>query len=788
MLGLLLSNSMRLLNQTLEEQTQAKIEAVTPLLDSAISARLFERDHVGITEILQKLMKSQFSNFQYIVIYDNRGEVYAQTGDIDIHKMPAIDKHVSTSIPSGVYNATTALTLGHEKIGAVRFGLSLHTLITSRDNVLQQGLLIASIEVILTFILLSAGGYLLTRHIRTLMTATQEIAAGNNAIQIPVTSRDEIGMLATHFNIMTQAIHDRIDALHLSERALFEEKELAEVTLHSIGDGVITTDVHGLIQYINPAAELIIGWNLQQAKGRHIVEVYRTVDELTLTPLDNPASECLQEKTVISRQTQSVLIRKDGRQFAIEETASPILDRDGKITGAVLVFHDVTASREFARQLEYQATHDALTGLVNRREFERRTMEALADARENNHNHAMCYLDLDQFKIVNDTCGHSAGDELLRQLAQNLASEVRGINTIGRLGGDEFGLLIKKCSISEATRVAKGISDCIKDFRFVWNDNIFEIGVSIGVVPIRPDSADISEIFSTADVACYIAKEKGRNLIHVSQVDDIEHARRQGEMQWSTRVTDALKENRFVLYYQKIISLSSENFSEEKCELLVRMIDTDGKIISPIKFIGAAERYHLISNLDRWVVRKALSLISQPGSSTVCNGIFSINLSGDSVGDLEFLQFVIQEIRISKVNPAKLCFEITETAAISNLSRAVQFISELKILGCKFSLDDFGSGLSSFAYLKALPIDYLKIDGAFVKNIAKDPNDRAMVTAINQVGHALGISTIAEFIEHHEINSVLKEIGVDMGQGYFIHMPEEFIIAQQSKSTDIIAS
>ena len=784
MLGLLLTNSMRLLNQTLEEQTQAKVEAIAPLLDSAISARLFERDHVGISEILNKLMKNQFSSFQYIVIYDSRGEIYAKSGKIDTQHMPALDQHVAPSISSGVYNTYTPLTLGSEVIGEVRFGLTLQSLINSRDNVIQQGFVIASIEVMLTFLLLSLVGYWLTRHIHTLMSATQQVTEGNHTIQIPVTGHDEIALLSSNFNSMTRAIHDRIGALHHSEQALFDEKERAEITLHSIADGVITTNAYGLIEYMNPAAELITGWGLNQVKGRHVVEVYRTMDELTLTPINHPVSECLHESTVISRQSRSLLVRKDGKRFAVEDTAAPILGNSGEVMGAVLVFHDVTTSREFARQLEYQATHDALTGLVNRREFERLIQQALQDAREHNVYHAMCYLDLDQFKIVNDTCGHTAGDELLRQLAQIMTIKMRDVQMLGRLGGDEFGLLIKKCSITEATHIAEEIREKIKGFRFTWNDKMFEIGVSIGVVPIRPDSADVSEIFSTADVACYIAKDKGRNQIHVYQVDDIEHARRQGEMQWSTRVTDALKDNRFVLYYQKIVPLSSAADSIEKCELLVRMIDTDGKIIPPIKFIGAAERYHLIMDLDRWVVRKALSMIKQPESQTICNGIFSINLSGESIGNSEFLEFVTREIRTTKADPSKICFEVTETAAISNLSRASQFITEMKAIGCKFSLDDFGSGLSSFAYLKALPIDYLKIDGAFVRNIAKDSNDRAMVTAINQVGHALGINTIAEFIENHEIQSILEEIGVDMGQGYFIHMPEEFKFVEQSQLRD----
>lgn len=421
---------------------------------------------------------------------------------------------------------------------------------------------------------------------------------------------------------------------------------------------------------------------------------------------------------------------------------------------------------EATAQLSHQASHDALTGLVNRREFEKRLERALRQARKLGRQHAMCYLDLDQFKIVNDTCGHVAGDELLRQLTFLLRKRLRERDTLARLGGDEFGLLLENCPVENALRVADDIRQMVGDFRFAWQDKAFNVGVSVGLVPINGHSESIAGILSAADAACYAAKDKGRNRVHVYQESDADLMQRQGEMQWVSRITRALEENRFLLYRQPIVSLGGEE--GRQYEMLVRMKGEDGGIIPPMAFIPAAERYNLMPAIDRWVIGAALDACSRCEEDTGA----TINLSGASLGDPELLEFIREGFRRRGVSPARVCFEITESAAIANLAETLPLLNELKGMGCRLSLDDFGSGMSSFAYLKRLPVDYLKIDGAIVKGLASDPLDFIMVQSIHNIATAMGIHTVAEFVESEEIFLKLREIGVRYAQGYWLGRPE----------------
>ncbi len=770
MLGLLLANSLRLLNQTLQEQTQARLEALTPLLNAALSARLFERDHAAIREILDQLANNPRADLAYLVVYDNRDQVYARTGRVDPSAMPRLDPDVASSLTDLVYDAQAPLTVGRTRVGSVRFGLSLLSLARSRDMILRQGTLIAAIEVLLSFLLLGGAGWLLTRHIRHLVDATRRIAAGDYRIRIPERGRDEIRLLAENFNRMSEAIEDRIEALQRSERALHQEKERAEVTLHAIADGVITTDVQGLVTYMNPVAEQLTGHDLASARGKVLEQIYRVVDEQTGQPLANCLRLCLAENATVSGMVRAQLLGADGSLHAIEETASPLHDPQGRPMGAVLVVRDVTQAREIARRLEYQASHDTLTGLVNRREFERHLEQAFASARSEGRSHVFCYMDLDQFKVVNDTCGHGAGDRLLVELTRLIRSKVREQDVLGRLGGDEFGLLLHDVDLERAASCAAEVRDCIRNYRFQADGHSFQVGVSIGVVAIRPDSGSVAEILTAADVACYVAKDKGRNEIHVSRLNDVEQARRHMEMHWSARLPAALREDRFVLHHQKILPLSDDPDLSPRCELLVRMVETDGSLVLPGKLIPAAERFRQMPEIDRWVVHHALSLIAAaPAELFSC---YAINLSGQSLGQPELLDFVKREILRSGVEPRRLAFEVTETAAIRNIGHAHQFIVELKKLGCQFALDDFGSGLSSFGYLKNLPVDYLKIDGSFVRNMLTDRHDHSIVVAIAQIAHTLGIRCVAEFVGDAQTVIALKEIGVDYGQGFYLHVPE----------------
>ncbi len=557
----------------------------------------------------------------------------------------------------------------------------------------------------------------------------------------------------------------------LYEDALFREKESAQITLQSIGDGVITTDANSNVEYINPVAEDLTGWKVDDASGRSIDEIFRGFHEETCEPLENPLAVSIRRDRAIKSVRPTLLIRRDGNELYIESTASPIRDGKGSVTGGVLVFHDVSESRELNRRLSYHASHDILTGLVNRREFESRLERALKSARARETSYALLYLDLDQFKIVNDSCGHSAGDALLGQLGALLKSKIRWRDTLARLGGDEFGVLLESCSLEEAMNSAESLRLAISEYKFIWEERNFRLGVSVGVVPITAENEDVAALLSAADSACAAAKEAGRNRIHSFQENDIDLMRRRREMQWAARINNALEEDRFELFRQTILPLQAHEEGAHY-EILLRMRDENGGIISPGLFIEAAERYGITPNIDRWVIRSAFRWLVSEADERERLALCSINLSGQSFGDEKFLPFVIDQFQMSGIDASKICFEITETAAIASYSQANRFINALKELGCKFALDDFGTGLSSFGYLKHFPVDFLKIDGSFVKEILHDPIDREMVRSINEIGHLTGKKTIAEFAENEEIITMLRGMGIDYAQGYGVSEPK----------------
>ena len=554
-----------------------------------------------------------------------------------------------------------------------------------------------------------------------------------------------------------------------AEEALFAEKERAQVTLHSIGDAVITTDFEGTVEYLNPVAEALTGWNTGEARGRSLDIVFSVVDERTHEPVEDPVARCLRAREVLGFANPSVLVRRDGHQFDIEYSAAPISGRDGRIFGVVLVFHDVSERRLMIRQMAHDAAHDSLTGLANRREFERRLERALAGAKEHAVEHALCYLDLDQFKIINDTAGHAAGDELLKRVKHLLAESFRERDTLARLGGDEFGLLLEHCPLEQAKLVTKTVIDALRDHRFIWKGRTFQVGASIGIVPITAQSESVGQLLSQADVACYTAKEQGRARIHVYEHADSEPAQRHSELLRVSGLRDALDQDRFRLYRQPIEPLTGDEAGPPRYELLLRLLDEKGNYVLPGAFIPAAERYGLIARIDRWVIRTALTRYQDWFGKSGAK--ISINLSGNSLSENSFETYVEEQLAASAVAAEQVCFEITETAVVHNLSQAIKFITAVRKWGVEVALDDFGSGLSSFRYLKALPVEYLKIDGTFVQDMIGDESNRAIVHAINDVGRAMGIKTIAEYACSPEIVDGLKTIGVDYAQGYALGAP-----------------
>jgi len=571
-------------------------------------------------------------------------------------------------------------------------------------------------------------------------------------------------------------------ALHRISGALALEKERAEVTLHSIGDAVIRTDASGKIEYVNPVAERLTGSRAEEFLGRSLSDALPMIDQATQEPVENPLIKALAERRTVLATGNKAFVRRDGLTVAIDDSAAPIIASDGEVCGGVLVFHDVTAAREMSNQLSWKASHDDLTGLPNRSAFENRLDAAVSEFRAGGPSHAMFYLDLDKFKNVNDTCGHAAGDELLRQMANLMGASVRASDMLARLGGDEFGVLLLACPLEQAQRIAADLLNAIQTFRFAWKDKQFEIGASIGIVEIIGAMRDGGHVFRSADAACYTAKELGRGRIHVYRAEDSETIIRHKEKGWTYRIARAMEEKRFMLYYQPYLSLSARAGAGIRMELLLRMIDEEGRMVLPGTFIPAAERHNLIQGIDEWVIATAFaryaSLVNHFGEDLV----ISINLSGTSLNGDRILDFIREQTAFHHLSPGMICFEINEFAAINNLRSVSTFMKGLKLGGFRFALDDFSAGMSSFSYLKNLPADYLKINGSLVKDIATDAVSRAMVSAISEIGHAMGLKTVALYAHSQAVIDELRGVGVDYAQGYAVAAPHALPVSSQSVS------
>jgi diguanylate cyclase (GGDEF)-like protein/PAS domain S-box-containing protein len=562
-----------------------------------------------------------------------------------------------------------------------------------------------------------------------------------------------------------------------AEALLFEEKERAQVTLASIADAVVTVDTAGRIEFMNPVAERLTGWPLAEAHQRPVAEVFAVVDEATGAPIADPVARALSEASAIEAEGNVVLLCRGAESIAIDYSVAPIRDRTARTVGAVLVVQDMSRERQYAARLSNLASHDPLTGLLNRREFEQRVRATVEHREAEEGQHAVLYLDLDQFKVVNDTSGHAAGDELLRQVGALLRPRLREGDVLARLGGDEFGVLLPHCPPSPALRIAEALRKAIVDFRFAWKNRSFTIGVSIGLVNLAEGPHTLASVLSAADAACYLAKDKGRNRVQVYRPEDDEVALRRGEMEWVNRLHRALAEDRLCLYAQPMHAMHSTGTEVLHQELLVRLIDENDELIQPITFIPAAERYHLMPSIDRWVIRTAFRLLADrraAGDASALSGTYAINLSGASIGDDQFLDYVRESFARFRIPHRAICFEITETTAVTSLSKAAEFIGAMREPGCRFALDDFGVGVSSFTYLKQLPVDYIKIDGSFVRNMLHDPVDAAMVEAIHRIGRVMGKQTIAESVETAATLEALRSVGVDFAQGNAIAPPTLF--------------
>lgn len=553
------------------------------------------------------------------------------------------------------------------------------------------------------------------------------------------------------------------------QKTLAWEHERLRVTMDSIGDAVITTDKLGKVQYLNPVAEHLTGWHLKDATDKPLQEVFNIINEASRKPCQSPVEMCLAEDRIIGLANHTVLISHNGDEYGIEDSAAPIRDDAGNTIGVVLVFHDVSAQRVMASEITYRATHDQLTGLLNRSEFEVLLKQYINSYEAPDELNALMFIDLDQFKVVNDSSGHAAGDQLLKSVSKVIQTCIRTADIFARIGGDEFAVILPKCNTDKALEIANTICKSVNSFHLSFEDKKFRIGASIGLVMIDSQWSSITDLLQAADTACYAAKGAGRNCVHLHYKEDGAVAASVKEAHWANRIATAIEESQFELYCQRIMPLSQPGL--DHAEVLLRLRDDSGELISPSLFIPAAERFQLMSQIDRWVIKNTLSWIQENADQLHHIESFSINLSGQSFSDKTFHKHIKKLIDSVSFDHSKLCFEITETAAITNVTGALTFINSMKEYGIKFSLDDFGSGVSSFGHLKKLPVDYLKIDGQFIEDLLENPIGQATVKCICEVAKITGKKTIAEWVDNNAVEDMLKGMGVHYTQGFLKHKP-----------------
>jgi diguanylate cyclase (GGDEF)-like protein/PAS domain S-box-containing protein len=575
-----------------------------------------------------------------------------------------------------------------------------------------------------------------------------------------------LGVLAILVGLVISKVF--INKISLVEQQLNAEKEKAEVTFRSIGDAVITSDKKGYVEYLNRKAELLLGIYQQDAIGKKVIDIFQAFDAENNKSLNDTIQNFLGGNFNSQLSSQVTLKSFDNITYHISVVISPIITLNNNIQGLVITFNDVTKSVELMRKIEFQATRDALTGLLNRNEFEVKVVKALS-LYESNTTHAFCIIDLDRFKIVNDTCGHKAGDELLKQISSRMKGMIRKGDLLARIGGDEFAVFLANIDRSKAVELAEEIVKNVSAFRFLWEEKTFTVGASIGLVDASPEISDYNYLYHSADTACYLAKNSGRNRVHVISSEDILSDHKKNEIDWIYRLNVALDNNDFYLFGQNIIPISPRSQGRHHVEILLRMIADDRTVISPMAFIPTAERYGLMQKIDLYVMKNICRFIAD---NPLDFNIYAVNLSGQTLSSVHAMDNLIDIVKESNLPAGRLCLEVTETVAIANLDNARVFMATMQELGCYTALDDFGSGLSSFSYLKNLPLDYIKIDGAFVCEMTKDKASAVMVDAIHSVGKKLGLMTIAEYVEDEETLNMLKQIGVDFAQGFYFDEPE----------------
>ncbi|WEJ62312.1 EAL domain-containing protein [Thiomicrorhabdus lithotrophica] len=760
----------------LMQESHVSTSGIAKTLAANSTPWVLSNDLVGLEEIIRS--QDQQPNFQFAMITDSNGKILAyhhsknHTKDligksIKIEPLDIALKNKELAIFSDTktkIDVAAPIKVNDSLIGWARIHMARDNIYDSIRVISIEGILYTLFAILIGSIFAWRMGSNLTKGIYELIHTTQRVRAGERKITLSLKRKDELQILSDNFQSMLTSLSEK-------ERELYAEKERLEITLMSIGDGVITTDMDGLVTYLNPVAEHLTGWSNHAARGFHIEEVFKIYHELTMDPAENPALKSMATQKITLLANHTVLLNRAGEKISIEDSGAPIIDKSGKIIGAVLVFHDATEARQLRKRLTWQAQHDTLTQLANRQAFETKLDDLISKSIDSPQNqHCLIYIDLDQFKIVNDTVGHAAGDELLKQVASILQQQVRDSDLLARIGGDEFAIVLENCSTSNAEQVAEKVRQVVHNHRFTWNDRIFDIGTSIGIAQMK-GLINKANVMSQADVACYIAKEQGRNRVHIFKEDDQVLAREFNNLDWANRIKRAIEDEQFVLYAQKITPLQHIE-ANETYEVLIRLQPPEGELIFPDQFLPAAERFNLMGELDIYIVKRAYKWLKNNFNNVK---LLNINISGQSLDDDKFNNALLELLeKDSKINQ-KICFEITETTAITHMSASISFLNRIKNHGCSLALDDFGSGFSSFGWLKTLPVDYVKIDGTFVLDVLTDSVDAAMVKAIHSISEEMDIKTIAEFVENQAVSDWLKETGIDYAQGYHFSRPNPLI-------------
>ncbi len=763
-----------------EEDLVTNIETHARIASANSASALVSNDPYFAAEILHTL--SMITEIDEARIYTSEGKEFANYQRLGLYSKT--QKNFLTQD----FKVVTPISNDGEEIGLLIITANKHELFPS----VVEHLIVVILAFVFTGILVYFWSIRLQNYIykpiNHMLSVTQEVRKNDNyTVRVSKFYDDELGMLTDDFNLMLNKIEKRDQDLECqvkertqqleirnkklakemqdkiqAQEKLYESEKRFRNTFASAAIGMMLVSRDGAIIQCNHAICEMLGFEEEELQNKTFLDItYHEDREIGLYERERVVNGEVDHFRVEKRYC-----RKDGEMMWGLTTVSGVFDKDSKFLYFIAQMIDITEENRLSEELNYRASHDVLTGLLNRKEFETRIQKAWDRARDDEVTHILCYIDLDQFKVINDSCGHVAGDELLRQIASLLEESVRSQDSVARLGGDEFGVLMEYCSLSDGADIAEKIRKKIETLQFVWKDNRFKVASSIGVVEINSESSSVTELLQQADTACFGAKDAGRNMVSIYRATDTAIIYRRSEMQWVHRIQEAIEDDRFLLCAQPIVPTDGSDKGVH-IEVLVRLISDKGEEIPPGAFLPAAERYGLITNIDRWVISHTLDWMQKNSvyvqeQMTLC----TINLSGLTLSDDKFLSTLIDELYNRNISCEKVCFEITETAIIANLSKATNFIRSLRRLGCKFSLDDFGSGLSSFAYLKTLQVDFIKIDGMFVRDILKDPVDLALVRSINEMGKVMGKKTIAEFVETQEIFEKIIELGIDYAQGF----------------------